>query len=195
MVTQFFRPTAIPKGVDMIKVSKLKLRDRNPRKITDEKMLLLEASISRDPEFMLYRPIVVDDNSIVLGGNMRLRAIRNLGMIEIPNDWVVKVKDLPPEKQRRFILVDNMSYGEWDADIMKMDWTPEELSDVGFDPGILDFKPEPEAEPEPPNTPPQPEPELKSEALVEIRCTKDFLQTIQETLSEWAENGATIDIS
>ena len=92
-------------------------------------------SIDRDPEFMALRPMVVDESGMVLGGNQRLKAIRTLGLKEIPDNWVVQAKDLTEEQRRRFILVDNnipgMS-GEFDFEALTQEWQLPELEDLGF---------------------------------------------------------------
>ena len=119
-----------------MKTSELKLRDRNPRRITDAALDKLAESIKRDPEFMTLRPIVTDADGVVLGGNQRLKAIQKRGMTEIPDSWVVKAADLTEEQMRRFILVDNAPEGmagDWDFDLLKMDFELPELEEIGFD--------------------------------------------------------------
>ena len=120
----------------MIKLSKLKLNDRNPRIIKTEAFDRLKSSIQRDPEFMILRPIVTDEAGLILGGNMRFRACQGLGMKELPDGWVVKATDLSEEQKRRFILVDNAPEGmagDWDFDILSADWDVPELEELGFD--------------------------------------------------------------
>ena len=119
----------------MIKLSKLKLNDRNPRIIKTEAFDRLKSSIQRDPEFMILRPIVTDEVGLILGGNMRFRACQGLGMKELPDGWVVKATDLSEEQKRRFILVDNAPggmAGDWDFDILSADWDVPELEELGF---------------------------------------------------------------
>jgi hypothetical protein len=124
-------------------LSKLKPNKKNPRKISPSQLSKLKDSISQDPEFMVLRPIVYDssDNNKILGGNMRFKACKDLGMIEIPDEWTKDGAGLSEEKKRRFILVDNapdgMS-GEWDFDILKGEWELPELEGLGFD--IDDFE-------------------------------------------------------
>lgn len=89
----------------------------NPRRIAPEALERLKASIQRDPEFMRLRPIVVDPDGIVIGGNQRLRACAELGIDPLPDGWVVRAGDLTDEQRRRFILVDNAPEGmsgAWD---------------------------------------------------------------------------------
>lgn len=100
-----------------MKTNDIKLNPDNPRNITDEALEKLKESISRDPEFMELRPIIIDKNNMVLGGNQRLKAIRALGYKEIPVNWVKKADTLTEEQYNRFILVDNAPegmQGEWD---------------------------------------------------------------------------------
>lgn len=104
-----------------MKLDKIKPNQENPRKITPEKLENLKASIERDPEFMRLRPIVVDGDGVILGGNQRYQAILKLGMYEIPDEWVISADKLTEEQARRFVLVDNspdsMS-GEWDEALL-----------------------------------------------------------------------------
>ena len=117
-------------------ISELRLYDANPRTITDGAMKKLQESISRDPQFMALRPLVIDENNTVLGGNQRLKAIRLLGYTEIPDEWVVKASDLSEEQKKRFILVDNAPEGmsgDWDIALLSEQYGIEELGDLGFD--------------------------------------------------------------
>lgn len=125
----------IPKG-DTMKTSKLKFKDNNPRKISQEALNKLSESIRRDPEFMALRPMIVDDDGTVIGGNQRLRAIHLLGMDEVPDSWVVRATDLTDEQKRRFVLVDNAPQGmagDWDIDLLANEWDVPELEELGFD--------------------------------------------------------------
>jgi hypothetical protein len=121
-----------------IKLTDLKLNDgshglpKNPRFIKDKRFEALCRSVKDNPEFMPPRPIVVDENNVVLGGNMRLRACRELGMTEIPADWVRVVEGLSVEKKRRFIILDNRGFGEDDFDLLANEWDIDELIGAGF---------------------------------------------------------------
>jgi 3'-phosphoadenosine 5'-phosphosulfate sulfotransferase (PAPS reductase)/FAD synthetase len=118
-----------------MKVSTIKNNPKNPRKITDVELDRLKASVERDPEFMVLRPIVVDDDMMVLGGNQRLKAIKKLGMKDIPDNWVVKASNLTEEQRKRFILVDNapdgMS-GSWDMPALELDFAEFDLGELGI---------------------------------------------------------------
>src|SRR5690606_12564156 len=111
------------------KVSQLKLNDKNPRQIKDERFEKLQRSIESFPEMMELRPIVVDESNVVLGGNMRLRAIKALGMKEIPDEWVVKASELTDEQKKEFIVKDNVGFGEWDWDDLANSWDDLPLSE------------------------------------------------------------------
>ena len=83
------------------------------------------------------RPIVVDDNNVVLGGNMRLKASIEAGLTEV---WIEKASDLTPEQQKEFIIKDNSSFGDWDWDVLANEWDTEKLNDWGVDLPILNEK-------------------------------------------------------
>jgi hypothetical protein len=128
-----------------IALNTLEPNDRNPRKITDEALQKLCESIERDPQFMELRPIVVDEHNVILGGNQRYRACLKLGKETVPASWVKVATGLTEEQRKRFIIVDNgpegMS-GDWDAELLKIDWDVPELSDVGLDlQSLLDVTP------------------------------------------------------
>ena len=120
----------------MVSLDALKFQPNNPRKITEEALSKLANSIQRDPQFMVLRPIVVDKNNIVIGGNQRLAACRKLGMNEAPDEWVRFAEDLTEEQIKRFILVDNAPSGmagDWDFDLLSTQWGLDELEELGFD--------------------------------------------------------------
>lgn len=116
-----------------IKVSTLKPNPDNPRVIRDEKFKKLVQSIKDFPQMMSLRPMVVDESNVLLGGNMRLRAIQELGMKEIPDAWVKRAADLTEEQKKEFIIKDNVGFGEWDWDILADEWDAEQLEDWGLD--------------------------------------------------------------
>ncbi len=116
-------------------ISELKTNPNNPRKISGSALDKLKQSIERDPAFMALRPIIIDEDNVVLGGNQRLKAIKALGMKELPDAWVIQAKDLTEEQQRRFVLVDNAPEGmagEWDFELLTAEWDMPELEDLGF---------------------------------------------------------------
>ena len=124
-----------------MKVSELREKPGNPRKISKGALDKLAESIERDPEFMALRPMIIDDDGTVLGGNQRLKAIKKLGMKEIPDTWVRHASDLTDEQKKRFILVDNAPVGmagDWDVDVLSDNWSVPELEELGFDLESLD---------------------------------------------------------
>ena len=121
----------------MIKISKIKSNPNNPRIIKDDKFKKLCKSISELPKMMELRPIVVDDNFIVQGGNMRLKALTELGYKELPDEWVKQAKDFTEDELKEFIIKDNVGFGEWDWDDLANNWDVEKLEDWGLD--IPDF--------------------------------------------------------
>ena len=117
----------------MIKLADIKPNPDNPRVIKDQKFERLCKSIKEFPKMMELRPIVVDGDGVVLGGNMRLRAIQHLKLTEVPDGWIRKAADLTDDEKRRFIISDNASFGEWDYDQLANEWDAKDLTDWGVD--------------------------------------------------------------
>lgn len=117
----------------MIKLTTIKSNPNNPRVIRDEKFKKLVKSIEEFPKMMALRPMVVNEEMVVLGGNMRLKALKELGYKEVPNDWVKSAKDLTDDEIRRFIIADNVGFGEHDWEMLANEWNVEELSEWGLD--------------------------------------------------------------
>lgn len=117
----------------MIIISSLKENQNNPRFITGEKFEKLVKSIRDFPQMMELRPIIVDENNVIQGGNMRFKALQELKYKEIPDTWVKQGKDLTPEQWREFVIKDNVGFGEWDWDALANEWDTEELKDWGLD--------------------------------------------------------------
>lgn len=116
-----------------MKIADIKPNPNNPRFIRDEKFEQLKASINDFPKMMALRPIVIDSDGVVLGGNMRLRALQELGFNEIPDEWVRRADELTEEEKRRFIITDNVGYGQWDWDILANEWEADELAAWGLE--------------------------------------------------------------
>lgn len=116
-----------------MKLSEIKKNPHNPRIIRDEKFERLKKSIKEFPQMMTLRPIVVDESGVVLGGNMRLEALKALGKREIPDEWVKRADELTPEQKQEFIIKDNAGFGEWDWDLLANEWSDLPLSDWGVD--------------------------------------------------------------
>ena len=124
-----------------VKISEVKANPNNPRLIKDDKFKKLVKSIQEFPEMLSLRPIVVNADMIVLGGNMRLKACKEAGMKEVD---IIKADDLTEQQQKQFIIKDNVGFGEWDWEDLANNWDAEQLTDWGLD--IPDFKHEEEAE-------------------------------------------------
>lgn len=116
--------------IELIKIEKLIPNPSNPRTIKDDKFKKLVKSIKEFPEMLEARPIVVDNDMVVLGGNMRLRACISAGLKEV---YIIKFNDLTEDKKKEFIVKDNVGYGEWDFDMLLEDNTKEVLLDWGLD--------------------------------------------------------------
>ena len=102
----------------------------NPRIIKDNKFHKLVKSIKEFPEMLEKRPIVVDDNNIVLGGNMRLKASIDAGLKEV---WIDTAEGWTEEQKNEFIIKDNVNFGEWEWDMLSNEWNSAELEDWGLD--------------------------------------------------------------
>jgi len=116
-----------------IKLSDIHINPDNPRLIKDDKFKKLVASIKDFPKMMFLRPIVIDDTMTILGGNMRYKALQEAGFTEIPDEWVKQAKDLTEEEKKRFVIEDNMPFGEWDWDILANNFEIKDLLEWGFD--------------------------------------------------------------
>lgn len=114
-----------------MKLSNIKPNPNNPRLIKDDRFVKLVKSIKEFPKMMDLRPIVVDNNNTILGGNMRYKALKELGYKEIPDAWVKRAEDLTEDEQRRFIAVDNVNFGEWEWGKIANEWNTEEFTEWG----------------------------------------------------------------
>lgn len=112
-----------------VEISKVRPNSENPRYIKDDKFKKLVQSLRDFPEMANVRPIVVNQEMVVLGGNMRLKAMQEAGWSKVP----VEIVDWSEEKQREFIIKDNVGFGEWDWDELANTWDAEELKDWGLD--------------------------------------------------------------
>jgi len=116
-----------------MKITEIKSNPNNPRVIKDHKFEKLKKSISEFPKMMELRPMVINEDNIVLGGNMRLKALKELGYKEVPEEWVKRASDLTEEETRRFIIADNVGFGEHDWEMLANEWNTEELEDWGLE--------------------------------------------------------------
>ena len=123
--------------IKKVKITEVKSNPNNPRLIKDDKFKKLVKSIQDFPDMLNVRPIVVNKDMVVLGGNMRLKAIKEAGLKEINVDIV----DWNEQQQKEFIVKDNVGYGEWDWDDLANNWDAQELTEWGLD--IPNFSIEP----------------------------------------------------
>ena len=124
-----------------MKISKLKNNPNNPRFIKDDKFEKLKKSISEFPEMMEKRPIVcvtdADGKLYPLGGNMRLKALQELGYKDIPDNWILLADEWTEEQRREFVIKDNASFGSWNWEELANEWDAEKLEEWGLD--VPDF--------------------------------------------------------
>lgn len=113
-----------------VKIGDVKVNPNNPRLIKDDKFAKLVQSIKDLPQMLSIRPIVVNSDMVVLGGNMRLKACKEAGLKEVP---IIIADNLTEEQQREFLIKDNVSGGEWDWTIIESEWNAEQLSEWGLD--------------------------------------------------------------
>lgn len=118
-------------------IKDIKPNPNNPRIIKDDKFKKLVQSIKEFPKMMALRPMVIDTNNVILGGNMRYKALLELGYKDIPDEWVKSANDLSEEEQRRFIIADNVGFGEHDWELLANQWDVGELANWGLE--IPDF--------------------------------------------------------
>jgi|14BtaG_2_1085337.scaffolds.fasta_scaffold115056_2 hypothetical protein len=114
---------------EKVAIGKVHLAPHNPRVIKNDKFRKLVSSIKEFPEMLKVRPIVVDEENMVLGGNMRLRACLEAGLKEV---YIIKASEFTEEQKQEFIIKDNSSFGEWDWDLLANQWDINDLSDWGI---------------------------------------------------------------
>ena len=122
--------------MEIRKLSEIKPNPNNPRLIKDEKFSKLVESLRSFPEMAEVRPIVVNTDMVILGGNMRYKAMKEAGWKQVP----VEVVDWPEDKQREFIIKDNVGFGEWDWNDLANNWDSEVLDKWGLD--VPNFAPD-----------------------------------------------------
>ena len=113
-----------------VKLYKIKGNPNNPRIIKNDKFKKLVKSIKEFPEMLKLRPIVVDENMMVLGGNMRLKASKDAGLSEV---WIDVAEGLTKEQKDEFIVKDNVNFGEWEWDMLGNEWDSVQLAEWGLD--------------------------------------------------------------
>ena len=115
---------------EIININKVKSNPNNPRIIKDDKFEKLVKSIKEFPKMLELRPIVVNNDMIVLGGNMRLKACKEAGLKQV---HIIKASELTEEEQREFIIKDNVGFGEWDWELINAEWDLEQLDNWALD--------------------------------------------------------------
>jgi len=113
-----------------VSINTVKTNPNNPRLVKDDKFKKLVNSIKTFPEMLKIRPIVVNNDMVVLGGNMRLKACKEAGLKEV---HIIKADTLTEEQQREFIIKDNVGFGEWDWDLIANQWDAEQVAEWGLD--------------------------------------------------------------
>jgi ParB-like chromosome segregation protein Spo0J len=120
--------------MQIVKISEVKPNPKNPRIIKDGKFQKLVKSIQEFPDMLNKRPLVVftdvDNKYVVLGGNMRLKACKEIGLKEIP---IIVAHEWTEEQKNEFLIKDNVGFGEWDWDQLANEWDAEKLDDWGLD--------------------------------------------------------------
>jgi hypothetical protein len=111
-------------------INEIKPNPNNPRLIKDHKFKQLVKSIQDFPQMLELRPIVIDENNMVLGGNMRLKACIEAGLTDVP---VIHANNLSEAQKKEFIVKDNVGYGEWEWDALANEWNIEDLDNWGLD--------------------------------------------------------------
>ena len=129
--------------MENVKISAIKSNPNNPRLIKSQKFEKLVNSIKQFPQMLELRPIVVNNDMVVLGGNMRLKACKEAGLTEVP---IIKASELTPEQEKEFIVKDNVGFGEWDWDILANEWDADLLEEWGLEGFPFDTETELEAE-------------------------------------------------
>lgn len=115
----------------VVPITGIKPNPDNPRVIKDEKFKKLVESVKQSPWMLTLRPIVVDSEMVVLGGNMRLKAAQEAGYKQIP---ISLIEDLTEEQKQEFVIKDNLPFGEWDWEILG-EWDSSKLIEWGFEEG------------------------------------------------------------
>jgi len=125
-----------------MKICDLHTNPNNPRLIKDDRFKKLVKSISDFPKMMELRPIIIDNEGMILGGNMRFKALKELKYKDIPNGWIKRADELTEAEKQEFIVKDNVGFGDWDFNSLE-NWDKDQLIDWGIE-FTEEFKYEPE---------------------------------------------------
>jgi ParB-like chromosome segregation protein Spo0J len=113
-----------------VPINKIRNNPINPRLVNKAKFEKLKKSIQEFPQMLELRPIVINEDGVILGGNMRYKALVELGYEEVP---VIVASYITKEQENEFIIKDNLGFGDWDWDILANEWDSVELEDWGLD--------------------------------------------------------------
>ena len=116
--------------IEKVSISSITENAANPRTINKHKFQKLVNSVKEFPEMLSLRPIIVNKDNVILGGNMRYKACKELGLKEV---YIIQAADLDDKQAQEFIVKDNVGFGEWDWDILANDWNVKELEEWGLD--------------------------------------------------------------
>lgn len=116
--------------MQLVPINSIRNNPINPRLVNKAKFEKLKKSIQDFPQMLELRPIVINEHGIILGGNMRYKALVELGYTEVP---VIVANHITKEQENEFIIKDNLGFGDWDWDILANEWDSVELEDWGLD--------------------------------------------------------------
>jgi ParB-like chromosome segregation protein Spo0J len=162
---------------EIVKISEVKVNPNNPRLIKDDKFAKLVQSIKDLPQMLAIRPIVVNTDMVVLGGNMRLKACKEAGLKEVP---IIIADNLTEEQQREFLIKDNVSGGEWDWQMLANDWDTEQLNDWGLNVPVFETKDYSDKNEEIDID------SMDSDMIIKLKYTEDEYNLVREQLSKIA---------
>lgn len=123
------------KSLNTMNINEIKPNPNNPRKINKEDFDKLRKSINEDPSLLQAKPLILDENNVILGGNQRYRACLELGIQDVP---VIVMRDLTEKQKQKILVLDNTHFGTWDMDMLaNEDWQLEDLNDWGMNVNFL----------------------------------------------------------
>ena len=117
-------------AIKKIDIEKIVPNDENPRYISEDSFQKLVKSLEEFPDMLEKRPLIIDENNVVLGGNMRLRALKEIGLKKIP---IIIAEGWTEEQKKEFIIKDNLGFGQWDWDLLANEWDSDKLISWGMD--------------------------------------------------------------
>ena len=120
----------IKANIEKVGINKIFENPANPRSINKQKFQKLVNSVKEFPEMLSLRPIVVNGDMVILGGNMRYKACKEIGLKEV---YIIQAADLTDKQAEEFIIKDNVGFGDWDWDMLANGWDTKQLKDWGMD--------------------------------------------------------------